>query len=502
MRRDLDALASRSFDLLVIGAGIHGAWIAMRAACAGWQVALIERDDFGAATSANSLKILHGGLRYLQHLDWPRMRSSIAARRAFMREFPHLVQPLQCVLPLQSGGIRSGPVMLAALVANDLASIDRNRGVAERARLPAGKLLSREATRALLEPLATLAARGGASWWDGLANDTSRLTLEPVLRAAAGGASVANQVAASAYLLEDGKVCGVVAHDRRDDRQLTIRARVTINATGPWIAQLSRNASLPQSAFPARWVGAMNLVLRRRIGPEVAVALTSRSKSADPSALLRRARRELFFVPWRGVTMIGTDYHPGAEQGDAGAPPPGAAARFLEEAAAVAPNAQLTLADVAAVHWGLLPADATDPQVPGKRALLVADAAALGAHNLIAVVGEKFTSAPALSLEVLRAIATRLGDPPRPAVRTPAATAALPDDAGLTERVAHAIREEQAFDLQAVLRRVGAADSGAPGDAQLQAVTSCAAAQLGWNEVEQASQLRDAQQYFQRRAPR
>jgi glycerol-3-phosphate dehydrogenase len=81
MQRTPGRLAAEVFDVLVIGAGIHGAWIALRAAQAGYRVALIERDDFGAATSANSLKILHGGLRYLQNLDLLRMRSSICARR-------------------------------------------------------------------------------------------------------------------------------------------------------------------------------------------------------------------------------------------------------------------------------------------------------------------------------------------------------------------------------------------------------------------------------------
>jgi glycerol-3-phosphate dehydrogenase len=502
MRRDLDALMARSFDLLVIGGGIHGAWIALRAARAGWSVALIERDDFGAATSANSLKILHGGLRYLQHLDYPRMRSSIAARREFMRGFPRLVQPLQCVMPLQSGGIRSRPFMWVALAANDLASIDRNRGVANQARLPAGKLLSSAATRALLLPLAPVEAAGGASWWDGLASDTGRLTLEALQHAAAYGAVVANSVEASAYLIRDGKVCGVTALDRRTGGQLTARARMTINATGPWVAQLSRIAGLPETAFPARWVGAMNLVLRRKIGPDVAVALTARSKSSDPSALLRRTQRELFFVPWRGVTMIGTDYHRVVPVGGASPPPPGAAARFLEEAAAVAPNAQLTADDIAAVHWGLLPGDATRPEVPRRRALLVSAADVLGAENLLAVVGEKFTSAPSLSLQVLRAIATRLGAAPRGGARTGAASVAMPDDAGIAQRIAHAIHEEQAFDLQSVLRRIGAADAGIPDAMLLGEVADCAATQLGWDELQRAAQLRGAQEYFQLRAPR
>src|SRR5690349_14384800 len=106
MRRDIDALSGQRFDVAVVGGGIHGAWIALRAARAGHSVALLERGDFGGGTSANSLKILHGGLRYLQHLDLRRMRSSIEARREHARWMPHLFQPLPCVMPLEASGLR------------------------------------------------------------------------------------------------------------------------------------------------------------------------------------------------------------------------------------------------------------------------------------------------------------------------------------------------------------------------------------------------------------
>src|SRR6187397_2423730 len=136
MLRDTERLAADTFDVAVIGGGIHGAWIALRAQQAGLRVALIEKNDFGAATSANSLKILHGGLRYLQHLDFKRMRSSIAARREFGRRAPHLVQPLPCLMPLRRVGLRSPWVLGPALLANDVISWDRNSRIAPQSRLP------------------------------------------------------------------------------------------------------------------------------------------------------------------------------------------------------------------------------------------------------------------------------------------------------------------------------------------------------------------------------
>src|SRR5690606_17465989 len=131
--RDLDVLGAREFDVAVVGGGMHGAWIARRAAEAGYRTALVERGDFGGATSANSLKILHGGLRYLQDLSFRRMRSSIRARREFARLAPELVQPLPCVMPLRGVGLKSPWVLAPALLANDLIASDRNAGVAAEA---------------------------------------------------------------------------------------------------------------------------------------------------------------------------------------------------------------------------------------------------------------------------------------------------------------------------------------------------------------------------------
>ena len=142
MKRDPARLGREVFDVLVIGGGIHGAAAARAAAARGLLTALIEQDDFGQATSANSLKIVHGGLRYLQHADIAKLRDSVRARREMFRRFPHLVAPLPCVLPTRGLGLRSRPAMAAALLLNDVLSADRNLGVAPASRLPRGRTIS------------------------------------------------------------------------------------------------------------------------------------------------------------------------------------------------------------------------------------------------------------------------------------------------------------------------------------------------------------------------
>ncbi len=129
LRRDLDAFHGK-FDVLVIGAGAYGACIARLAARSGWSVALIERDDFGAAVSHNSLKIVHGGFRYVQHFDLPRIRESMAAQRAWLSAAPHLVRPMRCVIPAYGYGTRGPLAFAAGLCAFHVAASDRNRGLA------------------------------------------------------------------------------------------------------------------------------------------------------------------------------------------------------------------------------------------------------------------------------------------------------------------------------------------------------------------------------------
>ena len=402
MRRDPSLLTNGAFDIVVIGGGMHGAWIAYRGATAGYRVALVERDDFGGATSANSLSILHGGLRYLQHLDFSRMRNSIRSRREFARLAPHLVQPLPCIMPLQSSGVRSPWILGPALLVNDIVSADRNRLVVNPARLPTGRLLSSRACRARIAPLADTSASAGALWWDYLSLDTARLNLEVVLAAAKAGAVIANRVEATAYLTSDRTIRGVIARDRNTSQELEIRASVVVNAAGPWAADIADASGLPSAYQPKSWVGAMNVVLKPSPALADAVALSTATRSPDGAALLGRTTRELFFVPRHGAMNVGTEYTPVASvtTGIAG-PPPSAVGEFVAEIARIAPRTDARIANVVAVHWGLLPAEDLTPLIPRKAPIVASGRREVGVDGLVVVIGEKLTSAPAVSLEVL-----------------------------------------------------------------------------------------------------
>ena len=549
MRRSIETLESGSFDVLVVGAGVQGAWVALRAALAGCRVALIERHDFGGATSANSLNILHGGLRYLQHLDFARMRSSIRARREFARQSARLAQPLPCVMPLRAVGIRSPWFLGPALLANDVISSDRNRGVEAPARLPMGRLLGGAACAERVAPLATARASAGAQWWDLLSLDSARLVLDTIIEAAASGAVVANRVQALEYLVRDDAVAGIIARDGLTGREFEIRASVVINATGPWAGEMSRASGLRADFVPPGWCGGLNLVLRRSLGIETAVALSLAVTETDQAAVVHRDSRELFFVPWRSVTMVGTDYLAREEPHEIGeGPPAGAIESFLADVARIAPHAGLTLDDVALAHWGILPAEAAGSTLPRKAPIVASGRSGAGARGLVVVIGEKLTSAPVLSQQVLRlaldelgAVADRGRTRPAP-VEAPAQQASSPAGPGVTaeaklrlaarygarwaevvghaagqpqllERIhpdvdalgveiVHAIRDEMALGLDdLLLRRLDIGCTGHPGADVLRRCLAIAAPEWGWTSDEGHHAVEVIDGWYRRRTP-
>ena len=127
IERDIAKAKSKNFDAIIIGGGFYGVMIAYEASCRGLKTLLLEKGDFGSATSFNSLRIVHGGLRYLQSLDLHRFKESVGERKWFMKNFPNLTKPISCLMPLYNKGLQRNSIMWAALNLNDLLSTNRNK---------------------------------------------------------------------------------------------------------------------------------------------------------------------------------------------------------------------------------------------------------------------------------------------------------------------------------------------------------------------------------------
>lgn len=396
MKRDLSLLSKQTYELLVVGGGITGAAIAWDAAQRGLRVALLEKADFGGATSANSLKTLHGGLRYLQDLDLGLVRKMIGERKALLQIAPHLVRPLPVLMPtIKSKLMRSKLALGAAVKLNDLASFDRNWGVDPARALPNGRILSRRAVQEIMPGLNDPAVTGGVLWHDAQMVNTERLTLAFVQSAVQAGAQAANYTAVIDLLRQGNHVTGVKALDILSGQTHEIHAQVVVNAAGPWIDEVLAPLGVQrtQPVFPLST--AMNLVTRQ-ILPHHAVGVSSRYQHPLPDGRSEPRTRVLFIAPWREFSIVGTLHAPYQGTPDDNWVQEQMIASFLEEVNGAYPGARLQRQDVYQVHRGFLPMvpnDADPATVKLLRAGEVRDHAIEdGIHGLISAVGVKYTT--------------------------------------------------------------------------------------------------------------
>lgn len=467
MKRDLGALAAREHDLLVIGGGIYGAATAWDAAQRGLRTALVDAGDFGSGTSWNSLKTIHGGLRHLQHADIPGLRESAYERAALLRIAPELVTPLPFLVPAYGHGTRGREALAAGLAANDLLTIDRNRGLPPERRVPRSRLLSRDEVLARLPGLDRNGLTGGALWHDAQVSSTERLLVGFLEAAATAGAALANHAPAIALLRDGSRVTGARVRDTETSTEADVRARVVVNATGPDLGAFARLAGIAPPALPL--LHAANLVLRRPVVSGQAVGASSRG-------------RFLFVVPWADRAIAGTDYRPLADG-------PVDVSAFFEEVRQAFPWAALDRADVALVHRGRVPGEGGALGLL-TRSRLVDHEADDGVPGLLSLLSVKYTTARGLAEQTVDLALRRLGRPPvRCRTATTPLRAARPLDGPLPERARHVVDHEAARGLtDAVLRRLDLGTTGAPSPTDVAVVLEAMAARLGWDEARQRAE--------------
>ncbi|HEX6313957.1 MAG TPA: FAD-dependent oxidoreductase [Gemmatimonadaceae bacterium] len=396
-------LSDRTFDVLVAGAGITGACIALDASARGLRVALIDRGDYAGGATANCLRIVHGGLRYLQHLDLRRARESIRERRLWLRAAPHLVEPLPTVVPTVRGVFPSRSLLVTALAANDLLSADRNSGVNQDRRLPAFQVLSREETRRMVPLLDDARLTGGVLFHDAVMYSPERLTLEVIEAARIHGAVTANHTALVATRRDHAGFTSTLRDAIAGD-EFTIRSTFVVNATGAHVNHVARILTGAPPQRRTKYSLALNLVTSRPwAGPAFAIA----GGGGDPDRVIDSPRR-LFVVPWRGQQLVGTAHAP--FHGDESTPtlPDELVEGFVREVNGGTPAVALTPDDVKVVQWGLLPVagDDTDRVRLLKQHAVVSHAAE-GVPGAWSVVSIKFTNARHVAADVVNRLTSR-----------------------------------------------------------------------------------------------
>nr|WP_045834633.1 glycerol-3-phosphate dehydrogenase [Hyphomicrobium sp. 99] len=273
-------MADEIYDLLVIGGGINGAGIAADAAMRGLTVFLAEADDLAGATSSASSKLIHGGLRYLEHFEFRLVREALAEREVLLAKAPHIIHPMRFVLP-QAPGMRSELMMRAGLFLYDHLATRKSLGASHAIDLrrdPAGAPLMPELTR-------------GFTYWD-CAVDDSRLVVLNAIAAREAGASIETRTPVTGLNIEDGFWTATLGNAGR-----RVAARAVINAAGPWVAKVAALANSPQHIRPptVRLVKGSHITVPRVAGAD------------DAYTFQNSDGRIVFALPFEETfTMIGT----------------------------------------------------------------------------------------------------------------------------------------------------------------------------------------------------
>src|SRR5262245_53627118 len=387
--RQFEALSNTAFDLLVIGGGITGCGVARDAALRGLRVALVEKDDFASGTSSRSSRLIHGGLRYLEHGHLHLVFEASAERHRLLRLAPHLVRPLEFVWPVYAGARVPRWKLAAGLTLYDALALFRNVGTHRR-------LSTREVTTR--EPqLLREGLLGGARYFDA-ATDDSRLTLANALGAAEAGAVVLNHVALQELTIAGKGANGATVIDALTGRSIEVRARVIVNATGPWSDELRGRRTPPSPVPPSGRVSqALRPTVRGSKGAHIAVPRERIGNRGALTLLSPLDGRVMFVLPLAGDehTVIGTtDSYTTASPDDVRASEADVE-YLLESANRFFPEARLARADVVSAWAGIRPLVPTGkPQRRNGNPSSVSREHAItrGEHGVVTITGGKLTT--------------------------------------------------------------------------------------------------------------
>ncbi|MCK8516811.1 FAD-dependent oxidoreductase [Methylonatrum kenyense] len=405
MRSRTDAL-DKKFEVLILGGGIHGVALARTLAQSGVSVALVERGDFGGATTRNSLKIVHGGLRYVQHLDARRIRESVQAQRAWLAAAPHLVRPMRFTMPTIGWGVRSPLALAAGALAYRLLGGSSRQRSAAGAQMPDALMQGKRHFAEAFPEVKGDQVNGCMSWFDAQILDSGRLVTACVEDAAAAGAVTLNHVEAVCLRITGNRVSGGLVRDCITGEELEVRSKITVATLGAWGDGLAQRSGLPKvRGAGMTWTKNVNLVLKRRIVAGGAVALMSRQRS---DGLFGRAPRLYFVTPWQDTSIVGTTHQAYRDEPDSVTVSREEVNSLLLDINSTLDGHHLRIEDVASLHMGLTPSERAG-RSRAKRTMITDYRAQCGITGFIDVAPNKYTTAPTVSSRVAALVLGILG---------------------------------------------------------------------------------------------
>ena len=398
-----DLAAGRPLDVAIVGGGINGVAVARDAAMRGLSVALFEKDDFSAGTSAWSTRLVHGGLRYLERGEFRLVRESLRDRETLWQIAPHLVTPLPFVVPIYRHNHLPGSLFRLGMVLYDVLSFDKS--------VPTHRRLGRKAVAAELPGLDPEGLSGALQYYDGQVSYAERLVVETLLSAATLGVRAMNYATVEEVAVEGGRAVGLTVRDDLEGATAVVPARVVVNAAGPWVDDL-----VP--AGDDRLIG----------GTKGTHLIVDPFPGAPSTAIYYEARsdnRAVLVVPWNGRYIIGSTDDRYDDDLDTCAATREEIDYLLGETNRLIPEANLTVDSVRFTYAGVRPlpyrASGDTGSIPRSHLIIEHD----DAEGLLSVVGGKLTPHLSLGSEVVDRAGELLGRrlPPSPTreVRLPGA---------------------------------------------------------------------------------
>ncbi|MGB3614126.1 MAG: glycerol-3-phosphate dehydrogenase [Elainellaceae cyanobacterium] len=383
--RDLSSIQDSAYDLIIIGGGINGAGAARDAALRGLKTLLVEKNDFASGTTSWSTRLVHGGLRYLEHFEFKLVRESLREREILLNTAPHLVKPIQMTIPIYKGGRRSYWEIQAGMALYDIFSFDKT--------LPNHRMLPAKKLQQLFRSVSSDDVSGAAQYYDCQAECAERLCLENIIAAQDAGAATLNYVKVTQISCKGDRITDMTCVDLLSGDPFTVKLAdngVVINTAGPWvdeICELGHSGDAPHPLSQNRLMG----------GTKGSHIIVDPFPGAPNTALYVEAKsdgRPFFIVPWCGMFLIGTTdlrYDGDLDQIKASDEE---VDYLIKETNAVVPTAQLTRGDVKFTYSGVRPLPYTEDGKAGSisRNHILYDHAPAGINNLVSLVGGKLTT--------------------------------------------------------------------------------------------------------------
>lgn len=387
-RHAIETLRTEHLDVLVIGGGVTGAGCALDAATRGLSTGLVEARDFASGTSSRSSKLIHGGLRYLEMMDFRLVAEALAERSLLINKLaPHLVKPVPFLYPLRHRVWERAYAGSGVMLYDSMAWLSgRSRG------LPRHRHLTLTGARKVMPSLRTDALTGAIQYYDAQVDD-ARHTMFVARTAAAYGTHIASRTRVTQLNKEDGRVVGARAVDLETGEAFDIRARQTVVATGVWTDE-TQGPDLGTSAqFRVRASKGIHLVVpRARI-------------RGDSGLILKTEKSVLFVIPWGRHWIVGTTDtpwnlskdHPAASATDI---------QYLLDHVNTVLIDPLTHGDVEGVYAGLRPLLAGENEATSK--LSREHAVGTSTQGLVVVAGGKYTTYRVMAKDTIDAAVARM----------------------------------------------------------------------------------------------